>query len=361
MSRHPYDGAAVHRRWSRAVAAARDGVDPVVGWPWRLSRTDKVAAAGSCFAQHVARYLRGAGFAFLDVEPVHPVLGREIGEAFGYGVYSARFGNIYTARQLLQLFERAYGRLTPQEDRWVEADGRLIDPFRPNIQPGGYPSSQEFELDRARHLAAVREMFETLDVFVFTLGLTETWVSTEDGAVFPLCPGVAGGRFDPARHVFDNPGVEEIVADLNAFLDGLAGVNPRARTILTVSPVPLAATATDEHVLTATVRSKSVLRAAADAIVRRRGDVAYFPSYEIVTGPQARGRYFADDLRSVTEEGVAAVMRVFFRHVAGEEMEAAPAPAAPEGEDAFKAQARQAVQAMCDEEMLDRDAAAAGA
>ena len=34
----------------------------------------------------------------------------------GYGIYSARFGNIYTARQLLQLIQRAYGEFVPVED-----------------------------------------------------------------------------------------------------------------------------------------------------------------------------------------------------------------------------------------------------
>src|SRR5262245_61980744 len=52
------------------------------------------------------------------------------------------------------------------------------------------------------------------DVFVFTLGLTEGWVSRADGAAFPLCPGVAGGTFDPAKHVFLNLRVNEVIDDL---------------------------------------------------------------------------------------------------------------------------------------------------
>ena len=81
-------------------------------------------------------------------------------------------------------------------------------------------------------------------------------------------------------------------------------MNPRVKVILTVSPVPLVATAEEAHVLVATTLSKSVLRVAAEVVSARGRDVAYFPSYEIITGPQARGRYFAEDLRSVTDEGV---------------------------------------------------------
>ena len=78
------------------------------------------------------------------------------------------------------------------------------------------------------------------------------------------------------------------------------------------------ATISDRHVLAATTYSKSVLRVAVDAVVRENHDVDYFPSYEIITGPQSRGRYFAEDLRSVRPEGVAQVMKIFGRHYLSE-------------------------------------------
>ena len=131
-------------------------------------------------------------------------------------------------------------------------------------------------------------------------------------------------------------------------------MNPRVKVILTVSPVPLVATAEDAHVLVATTLSKSVLRVAAGAVASRESDVAYFPSFEIITGPQARGRYFAKDLRSVTEEGVDRVMALFFHHVTsgGEALEASAAVAPATG-DAFLHSMRAAVDALCDEERLD--------
>ena len=86
-------------------------------------------------------------------------------------------------------------------------------------------------------------MFETFDVFVFTLGLTECWMSVEDGAVFPVCPGVEGGVFDPEKFAFYNQDVVEVVGDMSAFFDELRSVNLICQVVLTVSPVPLAATA----------------------------------------------------------------------------------------------------------------------
>jgi hypothetical protein len=215
------------------------------------------------------------------------------------------------------------------------------------IQPDGFAGHAEFEADRAQHLAAVRRAFAEMDIFIFTLGLTEIWESVEDGAVFPLCPGAPRGVFDPARYRLRNLTVDENVADLTAFLDRLREVNPGARVILTVSPVPLVATAEAGHVLTATTLSKSVLRVAAD-IVCRTGAAAYFPAYEIVTGVHARGAYFADDCRSVTELGVDHVMRVFFRHAA-EDSEMAAEPKLRPVFDAGGA----FVQVVCEEESLD--------
>ena len=314
MAQHPYADLPDHAFWRRAVADVAPGaLDPVAAAPFRIGAREKVATAGSCFAQHIGRYLKAAGCAYLVTEPAHPLASAQAVRLTQYGLFSARYGNVYTARQLLQLFERAYGRFKPAEDMWAEGRGVFLDPFRPTIQPRGFNSQREFAIDRERHFRAVREMFETLDVFVFTLGLTEAWRARADGAVFPVCPGVSGGEFSATRHEFVNFELDAIVADMKAFVAGLRAVNAKARIILTVSPVPLAATAEPRHVLTSTIYSKSVLRVAAEMLTRAFDHVAYFPSYEIVASGFA-GDYFAADRRTVTEEGVSHVMRIFAQH-----------------------------------------------
>lgn len=365
MAEHPYKSAPAHTSWSKAVGAPEPReVDPVVNFGIRIDRESKVATAGSCFAQHIARHLKSSGFNYYVAEPGHPVLPESVREANGYGVFSARYGNIYTARQLLQLFQRAYGLYQPTEDCWKEKEDMFLDPFRPSAQPGGFISELEMRVDREQHLAAVRRMFETLDVFVFTLGLTEHWLSRADGAVFPICPGVAGGKFDESRHAFANATVEDVVSDMSSFLLHLARVNPKAEVILTVSPVPLAATARrDQHVLTATTYSKSVLRVAAETLASRFGHVHYFPSYEIITGAFSRGAYYADDLRNVVEDGVSHVMELFMRHAtagSADEVSGAKVPAEGKASQAsdrprpdYQGLAAKFVQVECDEAGLD--------
>lgn len=50
----------------------------------------------------------------LNVERPPREMPRDVAQRFGYGLYSARYGNIYTARQLVQTFREAYGRFQPQ-------------------------------------------------------------------------------------------------------------------------------------------------------------------------------------------------------------------------------------------------------
>jgi hypothetical protein len=354
---NPYRGRPDHSFWRQGVAArAAEGVDPVTAMPFTIAPTDAVATAGSCFAQHLSRSLVAQGFRYLVTEEFAATPGTVDAD---YGTFPARFGNLYTARQLRQLIDRAYGMFRPQARAWALPGGGLADPFRPRIQAGGFPDLDSLEADRGRHLAAVRRMFEACDVFIFTLGLTEGWVAGTDGAAVPLHPGVLGVATEPGAWRFENAGFAETLADMEAFLATLRSVNPRVRVMLTVSPVPLVATYEDRHVLVSTVASKAILRAVADELVRRDPSIGYFPSYEIVTGPQTGGRFYAEDLREVTPEGVAFVMSLFRRHcLVGTPAADAPPPprtgAAPPAAVSAEERARYAAltKVICDEEAI---------
>lgn len=275
-----------------------------------ITPTEKVATMGSCFAQHIAKNIASSGFNYFITEVAPPNLSPQ--EAFdnNFGVFSARYGNVYTVRQALQLFDRAFGNTVTEDDVWVK-EGRFVDAYRPQIVPGGFDSVEELQKSRRTHLENVRQLFEETDWLVFTLGLTECWRHKESGAVFPLAPGVAGGEYSEDVFESTNFTAAEVSSDLSQFMERLLSVNPKIRVILTVSPVPLAATFEDRHVWVSTTYSKAALRVAADEIERKYPNVIYFPSYEIITSPSANGAYYRDDLRQVTELGVSHVMRLF--------------------------------------------------
>jgi hypothetical protein len=321
---NPYSGLKDYQFWRRSVSAREVHLfDPVVHPRFRIEPSSKVATAGSCFAQHISRRLSGIGFNYYTPEDGGDLSPAEKRRR-NYGVFSARFGNIYTTAQLRQLFDEAFGRHQPAETHFIRPDGRLVDACRQQVEPDGFATLEALQADRRAHLAAVREMFEQADVFVFTLGLTEAWRSRIDGSVFPIAPGVVGGAHDPERHEFVNFGVSEVDAELEAFLQGLRSVNPKVKVLLTVSPVPLIATYEDRNVLVSTTYSKSVLRVVAEMAVARHEWVDYFPSYEIITGSYAGGLYYEEDDREVNALGVAHVMRSFLKnYTAGRETSSA--------------------------------------
>lgn len=352
VSPHPYREFPAYTRWSRAVAEPQvSDVDPVVKFPFRICRQDRVATAGSCFAQHIARHLSRGGFNYFVTEDGHPIGDERTKLDFNYGTFSARYGNIYTSRQLLQTIQRSLGLFDPVEEPWA-IPGGFLDPLRPAIQPDGFRSLVELKADREQHLAQVRRMFEQCDVFVFTMGLTEFWYCKADGTALPVCPGVAGGAFNPERYGFANQTVSDVQADMAEFLRLLRAINPRVRVVLTVSPVPLAATAEDRHVLVSTTYSKSVLRVVAEELSRQSDHVTYFPSYEIITGAYNRGRYFGDDLRAVTEEGVSHVMRLFLQHATNFDGHVERVVEAPRQEE-FVSWMKQIVETTCEENLIE--------
>lgn len=328
QSRHPYTDLPASRYWKTAVAQ----VDPVaIRLEWKpkfaIDRGMCIATAGSCFAQHIGRALVANGFRWIDSEPAPTGLAPEQWAQQGFGIFSFRTGNIYTAALLRQWVRWAL-RLDVPDDEVFAEDGRCHDPFRPAFPPEGYCTQEELAAARDRTLECMRETLADTDLLVFTLGLTETWMNGR-GTVYPMCPGTMRGRFLPGFHQFRNSAEPEVVRELTDTFDLLRTHNPRLRFLLTVSPVPLVATASNQHVLVATQYSKSVLRAAAGRLAQAREDVDYFPSYELISGVPFRGRFFETNLRAVSQEGVAFVMRQFLEAVDGEGGSPGVAPPAP--------------------------------
>jgi hypothetical protein len=311
MPRSPYSGKPQRAFWRGGVAGVgaldlSDFYRP----RFPLTPQTRVFTAGSCFAQHVGAAMKQAGLTVIDTEPALRGMPPEMAKRFGYGTFAARFGNIYTLRQFRQLVEEMLGLFTPALPVWHK-DGRYWDALRPGVEPEGLASPDHVTEMRAQHLIALARAVQEADQIVFTLGLTEAWEHRATGTVYPTAPGTIAGDYDPDAFVFRNYGVAEIIEDFSALEDMLAQINPDLTWLLTVSPVPLAATATDDHVLTATARSKAVLRVVCDMLRDRSPRVDYFPSYELVMSPAHPHGAFGPDLRSVRPEVVEGIMALF--------------------------------------------------
>ncbi|MEU0288229.1 GSCFA domain-containing protein [Streptomyces sp. NPDC006147] len=323
---HPYSSLPARSFWRTAVAEP-DPLDITDLWTpkFGIDQDAPVVTAGSCFAAHIGTALLAQGMHWYDAELPPPGLTRAEQTARGYRRFSFRTGNIYTAAALRQWIAWALGKEQPPQEVWEEK-GAFHDPHRPTVEPDGFSSPDDVLRSREVTLAAVRTALTEADVLVFTLGLTEAWHDTHTGTVLPMCPGTVRGTFDPARHVLHQHTAARVHRDLSDALALARDVNPGLRTVLTVSPVPLTATATGRHALVATTHSKSVLRAVAGQLADEDDGVDYFPSYEIITGFPYRAAFYEPNLRTVSPDGVAHVMGHFFHSLRERSATAPPAP-----------------------------------
>lgn len=310
---HPYRGLPDYQYWRRTVDLQNWlDVDPVSAHAktLKLYPATKVATAGSCFAQHIARSLIDQGYHYLKTETAP--LGDEQNPM--YLQFSAAYGNVYTVTQLYQLMRRAFGLFQPDVNAWVNSNGRFVDPFRPGIREEGFATVDELLEVQKSHLQAVRRVFEECDVFIFTLGLTEGWLAKSDGAAIPVVPAAVDCGAFGELYEFRNARVTQMTSTMTNFLSDLRLINPSVDVILTVSPVSLIATYENQNVLLSNSYSKSALRVVAEELVQDHPYVSYFPSYEIISSHPSKGQFFESDFRSVRPEGVAHVMRIFAKH-----------------------------------------------
>ncbi|MEU6073733.1 GSCFA domain-containing protein [Micromonospora sp. NPDC047074] len=350
---NPYRSLPSRSFWRSAVAEPEmHAIEEVWTPKFTIDPDDPVLTAGSCFARHLGPALLDEGMNWRTAELPPPGLTEAERQARHYGAFSFRTGTVYTAAALRQWLGWALTGDTGPDEVWRDG-GRYFDPYRPSVEPDGYASAEETLAARRVTLAAIRGAVAEAGCLIFTLGLTEAWRDSVTGTVYPVCPGTVRGTFDAGRHVFHNFTVAEVHRDLRAAVALLRAANPRLTVLLTVSPVPLTATATGAHVLAATGYSKSVLRAAAGQLAQEDDHVDYFPSYELITGFPFRGVFFAPNLRTVTPAGVAFVMRHFF--AALDRVRGATRPAdinAPASER--RADTADGGDLYCDDAVLDR-------
>jgi hypothetical protein len=354
-SMHPYEKLREHSFWATAVAN-KNMFDIEGLWEpkFPIARSHKVVTFGSCFAQHIGRALEARRFNWLITEHPPSVLSESSARKYNYGVFSARTGNIYTVSQLSHWVGWATGEARVPEEVWIKS-GRYYDPFRPNIEPNGFASGQEVARSRELAIEAFKKCLLTANVFVFTLGLTESWFNKKHGYEYPMCPGTVAGDFDQKQHEFSNQDFPYIRKTLAETIRKVRALNPNVRFLLTVSPVPLTATNSGNHVLVATMESKSILRSVAGHVARQFAFVDYFPSYEIINATPYRGTFFESNQRNVNNAGVTHVMNVFFNCLSDKypvEKQTDESPLAKEIGTRRSPQARPDEEAVCEEELL---------
>ena len=253
------------------------------GWlPERpfIDKATPVTAFGSCFAVNITNYLVARGYNLF-------------GKTLDLDAHIVRFGEgIVNTFAIRQQFEWGLGvRELPDRLWW---GGEAFAPLDPQVR------------------ATTRDIFQRTEVFIITVGLSEIWFDRATGEA--LWRAVPRKQFDPQAHGFRLSTVAENRDNLLAVVGLIHALNPAAKVVFTLSPIPLMATFRPITCLTANAVSKAILRVALDEVMAAvdRERVFYFPAYEVVT--QFWPDPFIHDNRHPKQRVVDAIMRAFHRH-----------------------------------------------
>ena len=316
--KNPYEEFDNYQFWKTAVSSVKSGNCFENLWQpkFQIDNNSKIITVGSCFAQNISKWLVDNNYNWVESELPPKSFSEDKAKSLGYGQFSFRTGNIYTPALLRQWIAQALGHI-PNISEVFEDRNRYFDPFRPRIPVNGYKTLEALRKDQEYTFSAIKKSIVEADVFIFTLGLTEAWVN-KSGYIYPACPGTIRGEYNSEQHLFVNYCYNSILDDLSWIIHSCQKINPELKFLFTVSPVPLTATATNHHVLTATNYSKAILRSAAGMLAQKYESVDYFPSYELISSPATRTNFYDENLRSIKKEGVEFVMMHFNNGIKGE-------------------------------------------
>jgi len=138
---NPYHALPPASFWRKCAATADFGRDALYQPKVAIGAETRVATMGSCFAQHIGTFLGQSNATLLDMEPAPPGMSAESAKTFGYGLFSARYGNVYSARQFRELIEDAISGTVHAEAIW-QKNGRAYDALRPGVEPNGLADAE---------------------------------------------------------------------------------------------------------------------------------------------------------------------------------------------------------------------------
>lgn len=287
---------------------------------FQLSYETPIFTMGSCFARNVEHHLiqNNANLVLKEFGLPRKFINPEIGwlknaiafhgEEEGYRQVSRSSINKYTPHSMLNEFERV---LTSLHDHIPDSgiifeDGKIVDLQVKHTIPQNMDDAIEI---RNLVLAASEKVLESECIFL-TLGYTETWWDLETGIVANEAPPFWLVKKYPERFEFRVIDEAECFECLQKIYDLLTSKLKTFNLIITVSPVPLGVTFTDQDVIVANMHSKATLRSAVGRFVKDHSNADYFPSFEfaMLSDPNFVWR---EDRVHVKTEAVDSIIKAF--------------------------------------------------
>jgi hypothetical protein len=269
---------------------------------------------GSCFANELRHALETQDFTVLPkMNPdIHHLFPDEIKRVLSWGHWDERAQlQFYNTFSIRQEFEKAFGHwLQPDNDYLQVTHGGVIkywDPYRRAIYAA---TLEDFAVIKNTLDDSLSTAIHNADATVITLGMTETFFRKDNGLA--VCQY---NRFFTDHVEFRATSYEQNFTNIDRICELYFGAYPNKKIVLTVSPVALAQTFTNQDVVVANMESKAILRAVASAIARKWPNIIYWPSYEIVMWNE---NSWQPDIRHVHPDRVTSIMDAFIEcHIQG--------------------------------------------
>lgn len=312
-------GSNIYSRWHKAGVDVNDGegnyavqrMKKSIFTPRinikdiKVSVEDNVFTIGSCFARGIEKSLLARNFKVLSASSDFDSF-----ELYNDSVTALGATNKYNTYSILNEIQWALDPEYPfPEKSVVEVSGnKWIDP---HINQTLKLVDKKSTLERRKIITNVNRKIKECDLIVITLGLIEVWHDDVEHVYLNMAPTKDMQERNPDRYSFH-------VVDYKENLDNLEKIStllhkfgrPNLKVIVTVSPVPLMATFTQNDVVVANTLSKSTLRTVAEKWASSHENIVYFPSYEIVMNSE-KNITWTDDGRHVQGVVVNRIMDLF--------------------------------------------------
>lgn len=294
-------------RWHEEIARFQEDLVTVHHIPkFALSHEDRFFCIGSCFARNIEEHLIYQGVDVLSKRIICPKT-----------EWAARpngLVNKFTTHSIVNEIEWANKLPLIDESFFVETTDGWIDP---QLTPGSSSVSLNRAIERRRYLSC--EYFARIKqatVLVLTLGLNEVWFDKAINRHLNSAPSYYATKRHPERYELHMTDVSENMKELEKIHFLLNELNPHAKIVLTVSPVPMSETFSGLDILVANMNSKSTLRSAAAQFAANHPNVDYFPSYDMIA-MSPRTSVYTHDCLHVVDRVVGRIMQEFLRKYIG--------------------------------------------
>ncbi|WP_174300274.1 GSCFA domain-containing protein [Caulobacter sp. S45] len=281
-----------------------------------MEKGESVFTIGSCFARNVETRLEAAGF-YVPMRQLEIV-----SEYVGSNEDNPNIFNNYGAPSILNELQWALGErdFDPETCLLEVTPGKFCDLHLTRLLKA-VPVDEA--LARRNRIKAAMAKVRDCRIIIITLGLVEVWYDNHSQSYLNIPPPKMAAAKYPDRFVIHVMQYNDILDCLNETLALIGRHNANDfKVVLTVSPVPLALTFTDQDVIVANTYSKSVLRAVSQELADRHANVDYFPSYESIVLSD-RKEAWQDDQRHPTQSIISEnVNRMVAAYMGGDDLDA---------------------------------------